>query len=33
MKLEFTIDKKYDKGMAKSFGFPDEVLKKNRQPV
>ncbi len=28
MKLKFTIDKKYDKGMAKTFGFSDEVIKK-----
>ena len=28
MKLEFAIDKEYDKEMAKAFGLPDEVLKK-----
>ena len=28
MKLEFTIDKKYDKRMAKDFGFSNEVFKK-----
>lgn len=28
MKLKFVIDKKYDKEMAKAFGFPDGVLKK-----
>lgn len=28
MKLEFTIDKKYDKGMAKAMNFPEGILKK-----
>ena len=28
MKLEFTIDKQYDKKIAKSFGFSDRILKK-----